>query len=380
MGKVLFVATVVHLHIARFHIPYLKWFHDQGWQVDVAARNDYEDPKDCEIPFCDHFYDLPFERSPFRPENLLALKELKKLLVREHYDIIHCHTPMGGVVARLAARKSREEGTKVLYTAHGFHFYRGAPILNWLLYYPVERILAHWTDLLITMNQEDTQIAKKFSCKRTAYVPGIGVDISQISHHRSREEIRIQLGILPDTPVIFSVGQLIPRKNYGVALEAVARLGRKDVQFWIAGTGASEGELRAQIDRLGLREQVKLLGFRSDIPDLLHAADVFFFPSRQEGLPVALMEAMASGLPIVCSRIRGNTDLIDEGKGGYLAAPGDAEGFSRALESILDGADTAEMRAYNRQKIQLFSREAVMEQMAALYQSVMNGDTACSIP
>ena len=380
MKKVLFVATVVQLHIERFHIPYLKWFHDQGWQVDVAARNDYEDPKDCKIPFCDHFYDLPFERSPFRQENLWALKELKKLLAREHYDIIHCHTPMGGVVARLAARKSREKGTKVLYTAHGFHFYRGAPMLNWLLYYPVERLLARWTDVIVTMNQEDERRAERFPCSRSVYIPGVGVDISRFAQGLSREEARTRLGLGREEPFILSVGELIPRKNYGVALEAVARLGRKDVQFWIAGTGASEGELRAQIDRLGLREQVKLLGFRSDIPDLLHAADVFFFPSRQEGLPVALMEAMASGLPIVCSRIRGNTDLIDEGKGGYLAAPGDAEGFSRALESILDGADTAEMRAYNRQKIQLFSREAVMEQMAALYQSVMNGDTACSIP
>ena len=380
MKKVLFVATVVQLHIERFHIPYLKWFHDQGWQVDVAARNDYEDPKDCKIPFCDHFYDLPFERSPFRQENLWALKELKKLLAREHYDIIHCHTPMGGVVARLAARKSREKGTKVLYTAHGFHFYRGAPMLNWLLYYPVERLLARWTDVIVTMNQEDERRAERFPCSRSVYIPGVGVDISRFAQELSREEARTRLGLGREEPFILSVGELIPRKNYGVALEAVARLGRKDVQFWIAGTGASEGELRAQIDRLGLREQVKLLGFRSDIPDLLHAADVFFFPSRQEGLPVALMEAMASGLPIVCSRIRGNTDLIDEGKGGYLAAPGDAEGFSRALESILDGADTAEMRAYNRQKIQLFSREAVMEQMAALYQSVMNGDTACSIP
>ena len=380
MKKVLFVATVVQLHIERFHIPYLKWFHDQGWQVDVAARNDYEDPKDCKIPFCDHFYDLPFERSPFRQENLWALKELKKLLAREHYDIIHCHTPMGGVVARLAARKSREKGTKVLYTAHGFHFYRGAPMLKWLLYYPVERLLARWTDVIVTMNREDERRAERFSCSRSVYIPGVGVDISRFAQGLSREEARTRLGLGREEPFILSVGELIPRKNYGVALEAVARLGRKDVQFWIAGTGASEGELRAQIDRLGLREQVKLLGFRSDIPDLLHAADVFFFPSRQEGLPVALMEAMASGLPIVCSRIRGNTDLIDEGKGGYLAAPGDAEGFSRALESILDGADTAEMRAYNRQKIQLFSREAVMEQMAALYQSVMNGDTACSIP
>lgn len=374
MKKVLFVATVVQLHIARFHIPYLKWFHEQEWQVDVAAKNDYENPEECVIPYCDHFYDVPFARSPFDSSNLRALKELKRLLDETHYDIIHCHTPMGAVIARLAAKKSRRLGTKVIYTAHGFHFYHGAPLKNWMLYYPVERFLAGWTDVIITMNREDEQAAHRFPCPRIEYVPGVGVDLKRFSRHQPREAVRAALGIAPDAVFILSVGELIARKNYDVAIDALSALDpRLKVDFCIAGIGDKEDELRQHIRDKGLAGKVRLLGFRDDIPDLLHAADVFFFPSLQEGLPVAVMEAMACGLPIVCSRIRGNTDLIDEGLGGYLVDPTDTAGFTQALTQCINGACNVDMAAYNQKKITAFSEEAVLQRMAEIYRAAMNG-------
>lgn len=374
MKKVLFVATVVQLHIARFHIPYLKWFHEQGWQVDVAAKNDYEQPEACVIPYCDHFYDIPFARSPFDSSNLQAFRMLKQRLDETHYDIIHCHTPMGAVIARLAAKKSRRLGTKVIYTAHGFHFYHGAPAKNWMLYYPVERFLSRWTDVIITINQEDKQAARKFSCSRIEYVPGVGINLKKFVRHRPRDVVRAALGIAPDTTFILSVGELIARKNYDVAIDALSALDtRIKFCFCIAGIGDKESELRQHIADKGLEDSIKLLGFRSDIPDLLHAADLFFFPSLQEGLPVAVMEAMACGLPIVCSRIRGNTDLIDEGLGGYLVDATDTAGFTRALTQCIHAPSNAEMAAYNREKIKAFSESAVLERMAAIYQSAMNG-------
>lgn len=374
MKKVLFVATVVQLHIARFHIPYLKWFHEQGWQVDVAAKNDYEQPEACVIPYCDHFYDIPFARSPFDSSNLQAFRMLKQRLDETHYDIIHCHTPMGAVIARLAAKKSRRLGTKVIYTAHGFHFYHGAPAKNWLLYYPVERFLARWTDVIITMNQEDEQAARKFPCSRIEYVPGVGVDLKKFARHQPRDVVRAALGIAPDTTFILSVGELIARKNYDVAIDALSALDtRIKFCFCIAGIGDKEPELRQHIADKGLDAKIKLLGFRSDIPDLLHAADLFFFPSLQEGLPVAVMEAMACGLPIVCSRIRGNTDLIDEGLGGYLVEATDTAGFTQALTQCIHTSSTANMAAYNRKKITAFSEDAVLELMATIYRTTMNG-------
>lgn len=374
MKKVLFVATVVQLHIARFHIPYLKWFHEQGWQVDVAAKNDYAHPEECVIPYCDHFYDIPFARSPFDSSNLRAFKMLKQRLDETHYDIIHCHTPMGAVIARLAARKSRRAGTKVIYTAHGFHFYRGAPLKNWLLYYPAERFLARWTDVILTMNREDEQAARTFPCPRIEYVPGVGIDLEKFSRHQPRDAVRAALGIPPDALFILSVGELIARKNYDVAIEAVAALDTPaDFRFYIAGIGDKEQQLKQHIADKGLEDKIKLLGFRSDIPDLLHAADVFFFPSLQEGLPVAVMEAMACGLPIVCSRIRGNTDLIDEGLGGYLVDAADTAGFTQALTQCITSSSNADMAAYNREKIVGFSEEAVLERMANIYRTTMNG-------
>ena len=161
MKKVLFVATVVKTHIMEFHIPYLKMFQDMGWETAVAARNDYEDPADCKIPFCDTYYDIPFERLPWKAANIKAYRELKAIIDREHFDIIHCHTPVGAMIARLAARDARKRGTKVIYTAHGFHFFKGAPVKNWLMFYPAEWLLAPLTDVLVTINNEDYAVAKR---------------------------------------------------------------------------------------------------------------------------------------------------------------------------------------------------------------------------
>ena len=150
--KVLFCATVDY-HFKAFHLPYLKWFKEQGWQVHIAASGELE------LPYTDQKFNIPIQRSPFRMKNFEAYNKLKQLMDHNKYDIIHCHTPMGGVLARLAARKTRANGTKVIYTAHGFHFCKGAPLINWLTYYPIEKMLANDTDCLITINQEDYQIA-----------------------------------------------------------------------------------------------------------------------------------------------------------------------------------------------------------------------------
>lgn len=374
MKKVLFVATVVRLHLNLFHLPYLRWFHEQGWQVDVAANNDFEDPDDCVIPCCDHHYVMPFERSPFKMGNLKAYRQLKELLDRERYDIIHCHTPMGGVIARLAAGSARNKGTKVLYTAHGFHFYDGAPLVNWLLYYPVERLLSHRTDLLLTMNGEDHRRAQTFHARRTEMVNGVGIDLSRFTEAspEQRSAVRRELGLEDGDIFAFTVGNVIPRKNQAVLIRAAKELNNPRFHLFIAGDGPLEPELKALAKELGIENQVHLLGFRRDVYRLSSAADIFLFSSRQEGLSVSVMEAMACGLPIVASAIRGNTDLIDPGQGGFLVAPDDAEGFADAIQKILADAGIREqMKRYNLEKIRNYSSQAVLQQMARLYASVM---------
>ena len=357
-----------------FHKPYIKWFHDQGWQADVAANNDYEDKKECVIPFCDNFYCMPFERSPFRKGNILAYKQLKELLEKEQYDIIHCHTPMGSVIARLAAGAARKRGTKVIYTAHGFHFYKGAPLINWLVYYPIERILARRTDLLLTMNQEDYARAKTFPAKRVEKVDGVGMDMSRFSEASSekKREIRKLFGLHNDDVFAVSVAQLIPRKNHTVLIQAVQKLNNPHFHLFIVGDGVQEEELKEQARVLEVAQQVHFLGFRKDVYNICSSADIFLFASLQEGLPVAVMEAMACGLPIIASRIRGNVDLIDCNQGGYLIAPNNVDGFVSCINELLgDSQKQKQMRKHNLSKIQKYSIEAVKKQMAEMYMSVM---------
>lgn len=369
MKKVLFVATVVKLHIMVFHIPYLEWFKKNGYEVHVAARNDYDNKDECIIPFCDRFHDLPFERSPIRKNNLQVYKDLKNIIDTEQYEIIHCHTPMGGAIGRLAARSARKKGTKVIYTAHGFHFFKGAPLVNWLAYYPAERWLARYTDVLITINTEDYEIAKKFKVNRIEYVPGVGIDTDKFKNIEvNRTEKRESLGVSEDDFMIISVGELNKNKNHQVIIRAIAKLRNEKIKYVLCGQGPLETELRELAKELDVENQVKFLGFRKDVPDLMKVADLFAFPSYREGLSLSLMEAMASGLPVVCSEIRGNTDLIEDGKGGYLVEPSDVEGFAKYIKELIeDSRLRSEFGDFNHKKIENYSIENVMKEVENIY-------------
>ena len=374
MKKVLFVATVVRLHINMFHKPFLKWFHDQGWQVDVAANNDYANRDACVIPFCDNFHCIPFERVPWKLGNLEAYRQLKKLLDEEHYDLIHCHTPMGGVLARLAAGSARNKGTKLIYTAHGFHFFKGAPLTNWLVYYPVERLLAPKTDLLITLNGEDYARAGKFRVRRVEKVNGVGLDVSRfrVASAEERNAVRRELGLGEQDIFAISVARLTREKGCMVLIDAVHKLRNPNFHLFILGDGEHGDQLREMICRHGLEDRIHLLGFRRDVSELCGAADLFIFASLREGLPVAVMEAMACGLPIIASDIRGNRDLIDAGEGGWLVPPGDADRLAGAIqEALASVSEWDRIREYNLKKIQSYSTDAVVSQMAKVYQSLM---------
>jgi glycosyltransferase EpsD len=369
MKKVLFVATVVKLHIMVFHIPYLEWFKKNGYEVHVAARNDYENKEECSIPFCDKFFDLPFERSPFKKNNLYVQKKLKKIIDTNEYEIIHCHTPMGGALGRLAAREARKNGTKVIYTAHGFHFYKGAPIVNWLVYYPVERWLARYTDILITINKEDYERAKDFTAMRIEYVPGVGIDTYKFNNIEvDKEKKRKSIGIIDDDFMIISVGELNKNKNHQVIIRAIAKLKNKKIKYVLCGQGPLENKLKKLAQELNVERQVKFLGFRKDIPELMHVADLFAFPSFREGLSLSLMEAMASGLPVVCSKIRGNVDLIKHEKGGYLEEATNLIQISNSISKLYDNKILRDMYAkFNKHLIEKYSINSVINKVTRLY-------------
>lgn len=380
--RVLIIATVVKTHIMQFHIPTLKLFKDMGWETAVAARNDYSNPEDCQIPYCDQFYDIPFERIPFTPKNVECYKRLKDIIDQGNYQIIHCHTPVGGVLGRLAARKTRKEGTRVLYTAHGFHFYRGAPLGNWLMYYPIEKFCSYFADDIITINQEDYRLAKrKFSSAKIHYLPGVGIDTSAFSPgiltKEERSAMLAALGVQPGQRIILSVGELIPRKNYKTAIDIIAKLNAEHIRYYICGQGVLRSEIEEYAKTQGVADFVVFLGYRRDVPQLCVCADVFLHTSHQEGLPVAVMEAMACGTPIVASQIRGNVDLIEDGVNGFLCDPQDIAGYVEKIWRVLAEPNLAEeFRNNGLEKINGFDMSIITKQLQKIYCGVSAHDSA----
>lgn len=363
--KALYVATVVKTHIMEFHIPYLKMLKDMGWETYVAAKNDYEDPKECVIPFCDEYYNIPIERNPFNFKNIKAYKQLKRIIESNHFDIIHCHTPVGAMITRLAARRARKTGTRVIYTAHGFHFYKGAPIINWIMYYPVERLLARMTDVLITINREDYNRAKKFKAKRVEYIPGIGIDLSKFTPTMNSRvtSLKDALEIPQNAKVLLSVGEVNKNKNHRIVLEAMSRL---DNEFWyvICGKGPLIDELSVLAKKLCISDRVIFAGYRSDVVDFYSIADVFVFPSFREGLPVALMEAMASNIICVAARNRGTNDLLPNSK--FLFDPNDVNELVDKIEFVLTTDCSDEIRT-NYDHLRSFSLNNTLESVNKIY-------------
>lgn len=378
MGKkrVLFTATVVKQHIMTFHVPYLRMFQEMGWETAVAAGNDYDNPNDLNIPCCDTYYEIPFERIPWKAGNLRAYRELKKCIDEGKFDIIHCHTPVGGLITRLAAMGARRKGTKVLYTAHGFHFHKGSSAFSWLAYYPVEWLLAHVTDVLLTMNREDYALArKKMHAKRVEYVPGVGIDTGRFTSCREdRQEKRRELGFGETDFLILTVAEMTKNKNHSTVLKALALLKDRqefsNMKYLICGQGEQEQALRQEAKDLGIADHVVFLGYRKDVPAVCHCSDLFAFMSYREGLPVALMEAMSCGLPTVCSPARGNTDLIEDGKEGRIVK-NDPQALADAiLEQFHDPALRHRFGRAATEKVKQFDAENVHRIMKEIYLSI----------
>lgn len=334
--KVLFVATV-DSHIELFHLPYLKMFKDKGYEVHVATNTDKK------IQYCDKKHKISIERNPFKLNNLKAIHQLKKIVNAEHFDIIHCHTPMGGVVARLAAKKARKNGTRMIYTAHGFHFFKGAPLKNWLLFYPVEKYLAKYTDTLITINTEDFERAKKKfgkRCKDIQYVPGVGVDEKKFSKKltaKQKHELRKSLGLKDDDFVIICAGRLDTNKRQDILIRAVDKLINYDSDKYhllLVGPDENSGRFQMLTRELCAERNVHFLGRRDDVMKLMKISDLSVSASVREGLPLNLIEAAYCGLPILASNNRGHRDIFDKNICGLMIAP---EKFAKAIYGIKSG-------------------------------------------
>ena len=366
--KILYITTISNT--MSFFVEHVKMLYSMNHNVEIACAegsrplNAIYSELGCKV------YNIPFSRSPFSKDNLKAYKMLKHLVETEHYDIVHTHTPNASMIARLACRKVRRQGTRVFYTAHGFHFFKGAPLKNWLMYYPIEKFCACFTDVLITINKEDYALAqKKMSAKKVCYVPGVGIDLSKIQNIEcDRNEIRKSMGVPGDCILLLSIGELNVNKNHQVVVKALAKLNNKNVHYAIAGQGNQKENLLDQAEELGVERQFHLLGFRTDALKLYKAADIFVFPSFREGLSVSMMEAMASGLPIVCSKIRGNVDLVEHERGGDLFVPADYQTLYLQLKNLIENKSLCEKFGdYNKKNVEKFGHANILRTMMEIY-------------
>ncbi len=373
MKKILLVATV-QSHIAQFHQPLMDWLTECGYTVDVAAKDNLDTKPNLHLSVSGTIHNIPFERSPFSSKNLKAYRALKKLIREGSYDVVHCNTPVGGILTRMAANKQRKRGeVTVVYEAHGFHFFRGGSKKNWALWYPIEKWFSRYTDVLITINQMDYALAtEKFKAKKVEHIPGVGLDLSRFEVAERETSLREEFGLDEDTKIVFSVGELNQNKNHQVILRAVAHLNDPKVHYFLAGNGPLKDELSALASELGIENNVHFLGYRRDIPSLLKNADVYAFPSLREGLGMASIEAMATGLPLVTSNRHGINDYSENGKTGFKYAPNDIEGFAEGIRTILSDDDLrARMGAYNIEVSKRFTIDASMARMSEIYGEIL---------
>lgn len=360
--------------LSNVSLPCIEAALDMGYEVYHGVNRNDPDQLKCSYPI--HLYDSHTYRSLTAfGDNKIAYKNLCSVIDEGKIDVIHCNTPVGGMVGRLAGKKKKVK--KVIYTAHGFHFYKGAPLINRTLYKWAEKIMAHWTDVIITMNQEDYEAAQKFRLRKGGKVykvHGVGITLSEYDNIVvDRSKKRAELGLTDSDIVCISAGDIVARKNYGIAVEAIAKVGNPDLHYLICGVGPQKEQLEARAKELGIEKQIHFLGFRKDVKELLKISDIFLFTSLQEGLPRSLMEAMAIGLPCVVSRIRGNVDLIEDGKGGFLCDSHDADTFAEALAKLHNDKELMEkMSKYNLLEIKGYGISVVQKEIRDIYNEVLN--------
>ncbi len=367
----LLVVTTVPITIRSFLLPFIKHFRDLAWRVDGMAQGISTDVE-C-VAACDRIYDIQWSRNVFDPRNLLAgISRVKEVVAQGDYDLVHVHTPIAAFVTRFALRNTKE--TKVIYTAHGFHFYQGGNTVKNAIFFNLEKLAGKWTDYLIVINREDETAAKKhnfLSSERIYYTRGIGVD----THHyasgsvKSAEIERVyqELYLSPSDSLLLSIAEFTPRKRHQDLLNALAKVANPKIHLALAGSGKIRPAMEELAKQLGIAKQVHFLGYRQDIPTLIQAANAVLLVSQQEGLPRSVMEAMCLNTPVIGSNIRGTQDLLEDGC-GLLVELGDTDALAKAMIQVIkDPKSLAEMAEKAKAKIADYDLDQIIQQYTDIY-------------
>lgn len=369
-AKVMLICTTDNM-IWQFLLPHIQDLKSYGAEVDCVCTKTGFWFDELKNKYGLNMIDIAMKRSPVNLTNWKAYKAVKQLQKQKKYNLIYCQQPTGGMIGRFVGKKFK---LPVIYTAHGFFFYKGNNKLKNFVFKTAEKIMAKYTDALITMNNEDFEACKNWKCKNTFKINGIGIDDTKYDNSTfNKLEFKKSLGLAEEDKVILSVSEFIKRKNYPTMLESFKELLKTEnnIKYILCGTGILFEEMKEYAKTLGIADNTLFLGYRKDINKIMQISDVFFHQSFQEGLTMSIMEAMHFGLPVVTSNVRGNVDLIDNNKGGIITECRDVVSQAGALKTILNNKQSsAQMGAYNKERVKDFYLDTVREQLKEIYKKI----------
>lgn len=370
MGKRILV-TSTDLMMVQFLVPHVINLSENGFEVEIACSDvggRMEEIRQKLNRYVEAIHVVRLVRSPASPINFKGYQDMKKVIGAGRYDIVWTNEPVMGVVTRLAARKARRNGTKVLYMVHGFHFFKGAPKVNWIIFYPIERLASRFCDEIVTINQEDYRRAQKMHASSVKYIHGIGINTDRLQSKEKRNDIRKELGLDKEDFLVLSIGELSKRKNHQVIINALGMLKDEKIHYLICGKGDLSEQLKNLARSKKVKNNIHFLGYRNDVVDICSQMDLFVLPSLQEGLSVASLEAMYCGLPVVISNIRGTSDYLENGKTGYICDAKNIKGFAKKIQKLKKNKELClQMGKENKKRVQIYCLDSVKKEVLELF-------------
>lgn len=368
MKKILYTANT-YRHLYLCHLPYIKYL-SSNYILDTASNNNKK------VEEVRNAYNIPIERKPFKINNIKSIFILKKIIEEEKYDLIHTNTPMGSVVTRLAALKYKKRSNlKIIYTAHGFHFFKGCPIINYLIYYPIEKILSRCTDIIITMNKEDYNFARKHFKTKIEYIPGIGFNKDKFDKKITNKEIekfKEKNNINDNDYVISYIAEISKRKRQEYLIKALKKYPFTNEKFLLVGDQTNSKKIRKYIKKYKLDNYIKLIDFNEDVNKYLHISNLVISVSKQEGLPLNIMEAMYLNKPIIVTNCRGNRDLIKNNTNGIVVSLNNKKELIEAIKYMKLNPKVGErLGKRNKKIIDKYSIDKVFIIMKKIYDKLL---------